>query len=350
MANADEYNNQVQIGTLTESLEDYLEIILRLVQTNKVARVRDIAKAKDVKTSSAISALQRLSKEGLVDYRAREYVDLTEAGRELAFRLNQRHDFLKRFLMDLLQVDPETAEDDACAMEHVISVTTLDRIVSLSEFLTYCPRGGGGDTISQFRDCWLNQSNDGGTCKDFDNCGLWRRKFALENTLGIRGLRELLPGEEGYIARIMGNGGVREGLIRRGFLPATGIKLVHHAQDNSSEVVISNETRTLKEEEVRAVFVWVRTKVDARYTKGDNDTAIVPLSDLAPGDRFKVRRIRAKGEIRQRLLDMGLIRGSTGQVLREALLRDPIEIRLKGYLLSLRRSEASDILVEEIDE
>ncbi|HEB84381.1 MAG TPA: metal-dependent transcriptional regulator, partial [Bacteroidetes bacterium] len=82
------------VGRLSESLEDYLEAVFRLLQKQKVARVRDIARLKGVKTSSVTSALQRLSREGLVEYHAREYVDLTPEGRELGFRLYQRHIFL----------------------------------------------------------------------------------------------------------------------------------------------------------------------------------------------------------------------------------------------------------------
>ena len=51
------------IGQLSESLEDYVEIIYNLIEENKVARVRDIAKAKDVKMSSVVSALKRLDQE-----------------------------------------------------------------------------------------------------------------------------------------------------------------------------------------------------------------------------------------------------------------------------------------------
>ncbi|MBN1154979.1 FeoA domain-containing protein [candidate division KSB1 bacterium] len=58
--------------------------------------------------------------------------------------------------------------------------------------------------------------------------------------------------------------------------------------------------------------------------------------------------LRARGEIRRRLVDMGIIRGACGTVLREALLKDPIELQLKGFKVSVRRSEARQILVEEI--
>jgi ferrous iron transport protein A len=70
---------------------------------------------------------------------------------------------------------------------------------------------------------------------------------------------------------------------------------------------------------------------------------------MTPGRSFRVRRISAEGEIRQRLVDMGFVRGAEGRILREALLRDPIEVEMKGSLLSLRRVEATGIQVEELN-
>jgi Fe2+ transport system protein FeoA len=73
------------------------------------------------------------------------------------------------------------------------------------------------------------------------------------------------------------------------------------------------------------------------------------LADLESGKTFRVLRIAATGEIRQRLTDMGFIRGATGRILREALLRDPIELEMLGYKISLRRAEAREIAVEEVE-
>lgn len=76
---------------------------------------------------------------------------------------------------------------------------------------------------------------------------------------------------------------------------------------------------------------------------------IMTLNDIHYGVQFKITNLEAKGEIRRRLVDMGFIKGAQGKVLREALLRDPIELQLKGYKVSLRRSEAKKILVEKLE-
>ena len=70
------------------------------------------------------------------------------------------------------------------------------------------------------------------------------------------------------------------------------------------------------------------------------------LDQLIPGQRARVTRIAGAGAIRRRLMDMGMIRGIEIEVLRTAPLGDPVEYRLLGYHLSLRKTEAQLIEVE----
>jgi ferrous iron transport protein A len=70
------------------------------------------------------------------------------------------------------------------------------------------------------------------------------------------------------------------------------------------------------------------------------------LRDLKPGDSSRVIRLEGEAEFRRRLMDMGLVKGSEIFVKKLAPLGDPIEVRIKGYSLSLRREEAAKIFVE----
>jgi Fe2+ transport system protein FeoA len=74
-----------------------------------------------------------------------------------------------------------------------------------------------------------------------------------------------------------------------------------------------------------------------------------PLSSLHPGDEALVFQVLAQGRIRQRLLEMGFIRGAHLKVEKLAPLGDPMELVIKGYHLSLRREESQCILVSEED-
>lgn len=72
----------------------------------------------------------------------------------------------------------------------------------------------------------------------------------------------------------------------------------------------------------------------------------LPLSELQPGARAVVQKVLARGPIRQRLVEMGFLRGAELRVERLAPLGDPMELVIKGYHLSLRREEGACILVK----
>lgn len=70
------------------------------------------------------------------------------------------------------------------------------------------------------------------------------------------------------------------------------------------------------------------------------------LRDLKPGQKGKVTKISGRGSIHSRILSMGIIKGTELKVERVAPLGDPVEIKLKSYHLSLRKSEAANIYLE----
>ncbi len=72
-----------------------------------------------------------------------------------------------------------------------------------------------------------------------------------------------------------------------------------------------------------------------------------PLSEMGPDERGVIVRVGGAGEIRRRLLDMGVVAGAEVEVERVAPLGDPIQIKVKGYDLALRKNEAEKIVVRE---
>lgn len=112
---------------LTQSLEDYLEVIHVLLQTNKIARIRDIAAALTVKMPSVARAVAELKKQGLVSQEPYSGVELTEEGKRVAVVILNRHLLLRQFLIHL-GVSEEAANEDACNMEHILSAETIAKI------------------------------------------------------------------------------------------------------------------------------------------------------------------------------------------------------------------------------
>ncbi len=70
------------------------------------------------------------------------------------------------------------------------------------------------------------------------------------------------------------------------------------------------------------------------------------LRELKPGQIGKVIKISGGGSIHRRILDMGIVKGAGIEIERVAPLGDPIEVKIKGYHLSLRKEEAANIYVE----
>ncbi|NCN64805.1 MAG: ferrous iron transport protein A [Candidatus Altiarchaeum hamiconexum] len=70
------------------------------------------------------------------------------------------------------------------------------------------------------------------------------------------------------------------------------------------------------------------------------------LNELKVGDKTEIVKLKGVGDVKRRLLDMGVVKGTTVEIERVAPLGDPIEIKIKGYNLSLRKEEASKIIVK----
>jgi len=71
------------------------------------------------------------------------------------------------------------------------------------------------------------------------------------------------------------------------------------------------------------------------------------ILDVAVGDKAKIRRHFSCGAVRQRLLDLGFIPGREVEVIRVAPLGCPLELKVAGYCVTLRRTEAHEIEVED---
>lgn len=105
---------------LQESGEMYLETILVLTERGLPFRSIDICEEMGYSKPSVSRAMGLLKNGGFLTVDKNGYIELTEAGREIASKIYERHTLLKAVLIRL-GVDEQTAAEDACRMEHVIS-------------------------------------------------------------------------------------------------------------------------------------------------------------------------------------------------------------------------------------
>lgn len=247
--------------SLSASLEDYLEAILRIIQEKSAARAKDISKRLKVGKSSVTGALHALAGRQLINYAPYDVITLTDKGKAIAEKIARRHEVLRDFFVKLLAVNTKDADATACKMEHAISESILERFIEFIEFLDRCPRGG---------------------------------------TKWIKGF--------GYYCDHDNKAGNCEKCI---------------------ELVL---------EDVR--------KKNMEKTAGGQ--AAMNLKALKPGEKAAIVKITGSGSIRRRLSDMGATAGTIIEVERVAPLGDPIEVKIKGYHLTLRKDEAARISVEQL--
>ncbi|MDR1587020.1 MAG: metal-dependent transcriptional regulator [Treponema sp.] len=116
---------------MTQSLEDYLEMVSFLSDEGEV-RITDIATRLGVSKPSVLTALRTLEEQGLLEHERYRTVSLTQKGAVQAAEIRDRHSFLTSFLRDVVGVNAEVAEKDACKMEHLLSEETLKKMKVLA--------------------------------------------------------------------------------------------------------------------------------------------------------------------------------------------------------------------------
>ena len=110
---------------LHASGEDYLEAILVLQKKRGLVRSVDVARHMEVTKPSVCHAVATLKEGGFLTMDSDYFLHLTDVGREVAEQIYEKHCFFTDRLIEA-GVDPETAERDACRMEHVISQESFE--------------------------------------------------------------------------------------------------------------------------------------------------------------------------------------------------------------------------------
>lgn len=123
----------------TESMEDYLKAIYIIQQAQEYARTGDVSRMLGHKSSSVTEMFQKMAEKGYIIYKKYEGAQLTEEGRKEAEAIVERHAVLRDFL-EILGVNEETAEEDACGIEHHLHEETLKRLTKFVEFVQNSPR------------------------------------------------------------------------------------------------------------------------------------------------------------------------------------------------------------------
>ena len=181
---------------LSKSLEDYLETIYNLSSKDKNGVLsKDIAEYMQVTLPSVNTAVKNLSEKDFLEHKPYEAVKLTKKGEKKAKDIVKRHLTIRAFLIDVLELDYESAEKEACNLEHAIEVETSDKLAGLMERLK----------SDHHFDKLFNQ-----------------KKSSLT-------LRDMKPGESGTVLSVNGELLDKHRLVEMGIIPGTKVKVIRKA-------------------------------------------------------------------------------------------------------------------------
>ena len=215
-------------------MEDYLETIFYLHNIDGVVRVRDIAKHMDVKMPSVSDAIKVLKKKKLVQHEPYGHVELTDQGELMARALLMRHQQLTHFFRDLLGVAPDTAEADACRIEHVVSTETMERLLALVDSLQSCSD----------KKCFLYKKN-----KKTEAPRIHKREPRTP------ALSTLKKGQRAHVVSVEEHEVLRRRLVDIGFTRGAEVEMRSPVSQAEKQVRVKGYVITLKPQEAKLVKV-----------------------------------------------------------------------------------------------
>jgi DtxR family Mn-dependent transcriptional regulator len=157
-------------------------------------------------------------------------------------KVRQRHRLLRKFLIEVLGVNPRIAEKDACLMEHVVSPQTMEKLVS---FLENAGQLEGATVLSPGRGLTKQRMDE-------------RKEVKTMRSVNIRSLNELATGEQGRVIRVTATGPVRRRILEMGVTPGTEVSVKGVAPlGDPIEVLVKGYSLSLRKEEAASIFVEV---------------------------------------------------------------------------------------------
>ena len=302
---------------MTESEEMYLITIARLNEDGMEWPIplSRLAEELSVLPVSVNQMIHKMDEAEILHYIPYKGVDLTPKGRRIAARILRLRRLWEVFLVEKLGLSFEEADDLACHMEHITSEDVAGR---LSIFLDNPVISPHGRPIPQA---------DGDT---------WAAPPQPLATLKV--------GQSGVVVSVQADDATGAFLSGEGVRPGVEVFILG-ISDSGARLVQAGEKQVSFADTITQK-IMIRDRMEKLLMSSKQ----VPLSKLKVGESGAIVAINIKGAARRRFLDMGLVTGETITVKRVAPLGDPIDFIIKGYHLSLRKSEAKQIQVETTNE
>ena len=209
-----------------DNREDYLINILRLTEGGTAVGTSALADYMGISPGSVTEILKVLKKDGYVNYEKYRGVSLTESGYRVARDLRRKHHIMERFLTNVLDMDPESAHNEAHAIEHSLSDETANKICRMT-----------GTKVDA--DCT--------TCDDpcTNRVRITDCVSAADMPAGESGIISHLSSEDSSVVRR---------LISMGFVPGREISIASIVSDKGARIISIGETTIALDREMAAAI------------------------------------------------------------------------------------------------
>ena len=296
--------------TSNETVEMYLKTIAELANDDSPVVIARVAERLGVSPVSANEMMKRLVDQELVIHERYKGVMLSENGRFYANSVIRRQRLWECFLVDRLNFNWSGAYEAACRLEHATSNVLAESLAAFLDHPTLCPHGnpipGADGTMPLIEGIPLAKLNVGETAT----------------------VRSVIPTNTEVFAY----------LSQHNISPGQTITIAEKAPMDGPMTVRVNSRRV-------ALGLPMAAMIMVQPQEAGALEATTTLDHLSMGQVATVKKIGGKGAIRRRLMDMGVTRGVEITAIKTSPLGDPVEYRLRGYNLSLRKSEAQMIEV-----
>ena len=313
--------------SLSNSMQMYLVKIKRLESDSKPVPLSVLADSLNISPVSVNEMCRKLDEMDLVQYVPYKGALLTKQGDHQAQTILRRHRLWEVFLVNKLRFKYEQAHEMADILEHATPKELADRLDAYLDFPRLNPDGkpipAGDDAPPQIEQTQLTDLPAGASATySINGTDAVAAEFFRANGIASGAALFILARSEKFILIRIG-----QQSLHLSTQIAQGVRVF--ADPLVQEHTLKQTIDSYKERNMENTQTKTRT-----------------LKDLKVGESGVVVRVAGSGSVKQRMMDMGLVPGSQVTVVRVAPLGDPIEFTLKGYNLSLRKSEAKDIFIE----
>ncbi|TGG87633.1 metal-dependent transcriptional regulator [Geotoga petraea] len=215
---------------MSESLENYLRAIYILHIDGKIPRIKDISKMLDVRDASAVEAIKRLEKSGMITHEKYGYINLNEKGLAYAERVYRKYITLIDFFVNILNLSKEESYKLSCGIEHHM---TKDFFTSLEAMMLFIKRNPIEYTkMKQFIKKYSNEM-----------------PHVFRTTL-----EEVEEGEEIKIISLSGSEDKKQQLLKLGIYPGLSL-ILNKIKDNYIELYLKGKNILIEKENAKFIIV-----------------------------------------------------------------------------------------------